>query len=123
MPREAVLGVLSLILWALIIIVTCKYVLILLRADNRGEGGTLALMALAQGALSRRAGVMALCGIVSAALQLGRSSRVSFLPATRRLLIVVNNKSKCRRPGLFCHISFRCLHRLGSDRKRCFERG
>ena len=51
MPREAVLGVLSLILWALIIIVTFKYVLILLRADNRGEGGTLALMALAQGAL------------------------------------------------------------------------
>src|ERR1700720_2863381 len=73
MPREAVLGVLSLILWALIIIVTCKYVLILLRADNRGEGGTLALMALAQGALSRRAGVMALCGIVSAALFYGDS--------------------------------------------------
>src|ERR1700720_3655160 len=73
MPREAVLGVLSLILWALIIIVTCKYVLILLRADNRGEGGTLALMALAQGALSRRAGVMALCGTVSAALFYGDS--------------------------------------------------
>jgi KUP system potassium uptake protein len=73
MPREAVLGVLSLILWALIIIVTCKYVLILLRADNRGEGGTLALMALAQGALGRRAGVMALCGIVSAALFYGDS--------------------------------------------------
>jgi KUP system potassium uptake protein len=73
MPREAVLGVLSLILWALIIIVTFKYVLILLRADNRGEGGTLALMALAQGALSRRAGVMALCGIVSAALFYGDS--------------------------------------------------
>jgi len=48
MTREAVLGVLSLILWALIIIVTLKYVLILLRADNGGEGGTLALMALAQ---------------------------------------------------------------------------
>src|SRR6202030_3050325 len=46
---------------------------ILLRADNRGEGGTLALMALAQGALSRRAGVMALCGIVSAALFYGDS--------------------------------------------------
>jgi KUP system potassium uptake protein len=73
MPREAVLGVLSLILWALIIIVTFKYVLILLRADNRGEGGTLALMALAQGALGRRAGVMALCGIVSAALFYGDS--------------------------------------------------
>src|SRR5256885_353329 len=43
-----VIGVLSLILWALIIVVTLKYVVILLRADNHGEGGTLALMALAQ---------------------------------------------------------------------------
>src|SRR5262249_55851426 len=42
-----VLGVLSLILWALIFIVTFKYVLVLLRADNNGEGGTLTLMALA----------------------------------------------------------------------------
>ena len=46
--REAVLGVLSLILWALVVVVTLKYVVILLRADNKGEGGTLALMALAQ---------------------------------------------------------------------------
>ena len=37
---QAVLGVLSLILWALIVVVTLKYVLILLRADNHGEGGT-----------------------------------------------------------------------------------
>jgi KUP system potassium uptake protein len=73
MPREAVFGVLSLILWALIIVVTLKYVVILLRADNRGEGGTLALMALAQGALGKRAGVMVLCGIVSAALFYGDS--------------------------------------------------
>jgi KUP system potassium uptake protein len=71
MTREAVLGVLSLILWALIIVVTLKYVLILLRADNRGEGGTLALMALAQGALGGRAGTMVLCGIISAALFFG----------------------------------------------------
>ncbi|MGH6766350.1 MAG: KUP/HAK/KT family potassium transporter, partial [Bradyrhizobium sp.] len=48
---QAVLGVLSLILWALIIVVTLKYVLVLLRADNHGEGGTLALMALAQRAV------------------------------------------------------------------------
>ena len=41
-----ILGILSLIIWALILIVTVKYVLILLRADNDGEGGTLALMAL-----------------------------------------------------------------------------
>jgi KUP system potassium uptake protein len=44
----AVLGVVSLVTWALILIVTVKYVVFLLRADNKGEGGTLALMALAQ---------------------------------------------------------------------------
>jgi KUP system potassium uptake protein len=71
MTRETVLGVLSLILWALIVVVTLKYVLILLRADNRGEGGTLALMALAQSALGRRAGILVLCGIISAALFYG----------------------------------------------------
>ena len=43
-----VYGILSLIIWALIIIVTLKYVLILLRIDNRGEGGILSLMALAR---------------------------------------------------------------------------
>src|SRR5580698_4850356 len=52
---QAVLGVVSLILWALIIVVTLKYVLILLRADNHGEGGTLALMALAQRAVTKGA--------------------------------------------------------------------
>ena len=45
--EPVVLGILSLIIWALLIVVTAKYVLILLRADNNGEGGTLALMALA----------------------------------------------------------------------------
>jgi KUP system potassium uptake protein len=68
---QAVLGVVSLILWALIVVVTLKYVLILLRADNHGEGGTLALMALAQRAVSRRAGVIVLLGIVSGALFYG----------------------------------------------------
>jgi KUP system potassium uptake protein len=69
--RDAVLGVLSLILWALIVVVTLKYVLILLRADNKGEGGTLALMALAQRALGKSAGAVVLCGIISAALFYG----------------------------------------------------
>ena len=66
---------LSLILWALIIVVTLKYVLILLRADNNGEGGTLTLMALAQRAVgrdSRAAGVVALLGIISARVVLRR---------------------------------------------------
>ena len=43
-----VLGCLSLIFWSLILIVTVKYVALVMRADNRGEGGILALMALAQ---------------------------------------------------------------------------
>src|ERR1700716_1997177 len=69
--RAAVLGVLSLILWALIVTVTLKYVIVLLRADNHGEGGTLALMALAQRALRRGAGVIVLLGIISGALFYG----------------------------------------------------
>src|ERR1700754_4418791 len=68
---HAVLGVVSLILWALIIVVTLKYVLILLRADNHGEGGTLALMALAQRAATTGAGAIVLLGIVSGALFYG----------------------------------------------------
>jgi len=74
LTRETVLGVASLILWALFIIVTLKYVVILLRADNNGEGGTLTLMALASravGRLSKAAGTVALLGIVSAALFYG----------------------------------------------------
>ncbi len=68
---HAVIGVVSLILWALIVVVTLKYVLILLRADNHGEGGTLALMALAQRAVSKGAGAIVLLGIVSGALFYG----------------------------------------------------
>jgi len=68
---QAVLGVLSLILWALIVVVTLKYVVVLLRADNHGEGGTLALMALAQRAVARGAGTIVLLGIISGALFYG----------------------------------------------------
>jgi KUP system potassium uptake protein len=67
----AVLGVLSLIFWALIIIVTLKYVVILLRADNNGEGGTLTLMALAQRALGRSTPLLFLLGTISGALFYG----------------------------------------------------
>jgi KUP system potassium uptake protein len=68
---QAVLGVLSLILWALIIVVTLKYVVILLRADNNGEGGTLALMALAQRAVGGHSALIILLGIISGALFYG----------------------------------------------------
>jgi len=42
---EAVLGVVSLILWSLILIISLKYAILILRADNRGEGGIVALLA------------------------------------------------------------------------------
>src|SRR5215831_3631756 len=67
----AVLGVVSLILWTLVVVVTLKYVVILLRADNNGEGGTLALMALAQRAVGRRAPTIVMLGIISGALFYG----------------------------------------------------
>jgi KUP system potassium uptake protein len=71
--RAAVLGVLSLILWALIIVVTCKYVLILLRADNNGEGGTLSLTALAGRAFGRRMAPIYILGVIGASMFLGDS--------------------------------------------------
>jgi KUP system potassium uptake protein len=71
MREDAVLGVLSLILWALILVVTVKYVVVLLRADNNGEGGTLALMALAQRAVGRAGPVVFMLGVISAALFYG----------------------------------------------------
>jgi KUP system potassium uptake protein len=71
--REIVLGVLSLILWALIVTVTLKYVLILLRADNNGEGGTLSLTALATRALGRRTAFVFILGVIGASMFLGDS--------------------------------------------------
>jgi KUP system potassium uptake protein len=68
---NAVLGILSLIIWALLLVVTLKYVVILLRADNNGEGGTLALMALANKAIGGRTAIIVLLGIISGGLFYG----------------------------------------------------
>jgi KUP system potassium uptake protein len=69
--RGDVLGVLSLIVWALTLIVTVKYVAFVLRADNRGEGGTLSLMALARASHPQRAGLILGVGICGASLFFG----------------------------------------------------
>ena len=71
--RDTVLGVLSMILWSLIVVVTIKYVLVLLRADNNGEGGTLSLTSLASRALGRRTPLVMLLGVIGAAMFLGDS--------------------------------------------------
>ncbi|CAN5502893.1 potassium transporter Kup [soil metagenome] len=66
-----ILGVLSLTIWALILVVTVKYVLFLMRADNQGEGGVLALTALARRALGKRSRIVLVLGAAGAALFYG----------------------------------------------------
>ncbi|AUX78567.1 potassium transporter Kup [Sinorhizobium fredii] len=69
--RGEVIGLISLMLWTLTIIVTCKYVLFLLRADNDGEGGMLALLALLMKKAPRQTTIMLMAGILGAALFIG----------------------------------------------------
>lgn len=72
--RGDVLGVISLIFWSVLIIVTIKYVLFMLRADNDGEGGVMALAALVRSALTGRAATFAIgLGVLGAALFYGDS--------------------------------------------------
>jgi KUP system potassium uptake protein len=68
LTEHSVTGTVSLLLWALFFIVTAKYVLFLMRADNKGEGGTLSLMALAQSAFGRRTTAIFFLGVAGAAL-------------------------------------------------------
>jgi KUP system potassium uptake protein len=72
-PTHAhVYGALSLIFWSLLIVVTLKYVLLILRADNHGEGGIMALVALIERSVpGRRKGILVLVGILGASLFYG----------------------------------------------------
>ena len=88
---EATIGVLSIIVWVLILIVTIKYVLILLRADNKGEGGTFALMALGQSVAKRSAPVLGILGVAGASFFYGDSvitPAISVLGAIEGLKLV-----------------------------------
>lgn len=71
LQQTEVLGLLSLIIWTLVIIVTIKYVMLLLRADNRGEGGVLALYTLARLAIGKRSLPVLMLAIAGAALFAG----------------------------------------------------
>jgi KUP system potassium uptake protein len=88
---DVIYGILSLIVWALIIIVTLKYVVLLLRADNHGEGGTLSLMALAQDAAGKSTRIIFLLGACGAALFFGDAiitPAISVLSAVEGLKLV-----------------------------------
>jgi KUP system potassium uptake protein len=69
--RMAVLGVVSLLLWALFIIVTLKYVIMLMRADNQGEGGILSLVVLVEELIKKKGGIVLGLGIIGAAFFFG----------------------------------------------------
>src|ERR687885_1812267 len=91
---QMIIGVLSLILWSLVLVVTVKYVFILLRADNNGEGGTLTLVALAQRALGKKRGVVLMLGIAGAGLFYGDAvitPAISVLSAVEGLKLVAPN--------------------------------
>jgi KUP system potassium uptake protein len=72
LQRGEIIGLISLFIWALLIIVTLKYVIILLRADNEGEGGTLSLLSLVlKSAPEKRRNMLFFVGLVGASLFLG----------------------------------------------------
>jgi KUP system potassium uptake protein len=96
LTQDAVIGALSLLIFALIFTVTLKYVLFLMRADNRGEGGILSLMALAHGALGQRGLYVFLLGAGGAALFSGDAiitPAVSVMSALEGLELVTSKFS------------------------------
>lgn len=88
---EATLGVLSLIFWSMTCVVTFKYVLLLLRADNNGEGGMFALMALGQSVARRSAPLLGILGVAGASFFYGDAvitPAISVLSAVEGLRLI-----------------------------------
>jgi len=89
--RLAVLGVVSLLIWALLIVVTLKYVVMLMRADNKGEGGILSLVVLVESLLKKKGGLVLALGIVGAAFFFGDAMitpAMSVLSAVEGLAVI-----------------------------------
>ena len=89
--RGDVIAIVSLLLWLLILLATLKYVVLILRADNRGEGGTLSLVALGQQALGQRTKILVTLGIIGTALFFGDAvitPAISVLSAVEGLTLI-----------------------------------
>ncbi len=69
--EATVFGVLSMVFWAIILIVTVKYVIFVMRADNQGEGGTMALLSLALPVAGRLQPILLVVGLAGASLFFG----------------------------------------------------
>lgn len=97
LTEESVIGSISLLIFALIFTVTIKYIFFVMRADNRGEGGILSLMALAQTAMGRRTRIAFLLGVGGAALFAGEAMitpAISVLSAIEGLELVTHRFSE-----------------------------
>jgi KUP system potassium uptake protein len=118
--RESTIGVLSLILWVLILIVTLKYVVILLRADNKGEGGTFALMALGQSVAKRSAPLLFALGVAGASFFYGDAvitPAISVLSAVEGLKLVAPALEKAVIPvALLVLVGLFWMQSQGTDR-------
>ncbi len=91
LTQNEIIGIVSLLWWTLMLIVTLKYVVLILRADNRGEGGTLSLVALTQQALGRRTLPILAFGVLGCALFFGDAiitPAISVLSAVEGLKLV-----------------------------------
>ena len=92
-----ILGVLSLLLWSLIMVVSVKYIMLILRADNKGEGGIFALIALAERAMKRKSMFIVCIGLLGAALFYGDgiiTPAISVLSAVEGLKTAAPNLEK-----------------------------
>ena len=121
--HDTVLGILSLVFWALVLVVTVKYVTIITRADNEGEGGIMALMALAQRTLAgrpRSSYLVGLLGVFGAALFFGDgviTPAISVLSALEGLEVVAPELGRWVVPlTVLVLVALFAVQRLGTER-------
>jgi KUP system potassium uptake protein len=118
-----VLGILSLVFWSLMLVITIKYVLVVLRADNEGEGGIMALTALAQRTLSPGSKAFyatGLLGVFGAALFFGDgvlTPAISVLSAVEGLQVAAPALERFVVPiTLLVLVALFATQRFGTDR-------
>lgn len=118
--QASVVGVLSLIIWSVFLIVTIKYVVVLLNADNNGEGGTLSMMALAQRALGGHHKWLTVLGVMGLALFFGDAlitPAISVLSSVEGLQLVTHRFDKFIVPiTLFIILLLFTLQKTGTER-------
>ena len=121
--HDTVLGILSLIFWSLMLVVTLKYVTIIMRADNNGEGGIMALMALAQRSLrkgGRSTYLVGILGVFGASLFFGDgviTPAISVLSAVEGLEVAAPELSEWIVPiALLVLVALFATQRFGTEK-------